>query len=284
MPGFQPRPLHPERSARDLYGAEIRRLREAAGMSLTRLAEILKFSKAHLSRIETAESPPPEGLSEKLDAAFGTGGTFVRLFPLARLEQFPDRYRRYMELAAQAVIRESFTETIPGLLQTPAFVEAILRAGAPCSDEDEIQHKITARLKQQDRLHGANPPRYWFIMDEAALRRIVGGPLLMRDQMKALLEAGKLRHVTLQVLPFRAGGHSELGGSLMLLKLPGGSVVAYEEGSRNGLLIEKSDIVAKRQAYYDLLRAQALSPEDSSAMISAALEGFDHAARPVAEE
>lgn len=284
MPGFQPRPLHPARSARDLYGSEIRRLREEARMSLTRLAEVLKFSKAHLSRIETAESPPPEGLSEKLDAAFGTGGTFLRLFPLARLEQFPDRYRRYMDLAAQAAVLESYTETIHGLLQTPAYAEAILRAGDPFASEDEIQHKVMARLKQQERLHGPTPPRYWFIQDEAALRRTVGEPLLMRDQMQALLTAGKMQNVTLQVLPFSAGFHSELGGSLTLLTPPAGAVVAYEEGSRTGTLLEKMDIVAKRRAYYDLLRAQALSPRDSLAMISAALKGFDHASRPVAEE
>lgn len=189
-----------------------------------------------------------------------------------------------MDLATQAMVREGYSETVHGLLQTRAFAEVILRAGAPFASEDEIEHKVAARLKQQERLHGPNPPRYWFILDEASLRRIVGNPRLMRDQMQQLLQAGTLRHVTLQVLPFSAGAHSELGGSLTLLTLPGGSTVAYEEGSRNGLLIEKSDIVAKRRAYYDLLRAQALSPRESQAMISKALEAFDHAAQPLAEE
>ncbi|GAB2738339.1 helix-turn-helix domain-containing protein [Kitasatospora kifunensis] len=284
MAGFQPRPLQPERSARDLYGSEIRRLREEAGMSLTRLAEILKFSKAHLSRIETAESPPPKGLSEKLDAAFGTGGSFLRLFPLARLEQFPDRYRRFMDQAAQAVVREGYTLTVHGLLQTAAYAEAILRSGDPFATDDEIEHKLAVRLKQQERLSGPNPPRYWFILDELALRRPIGGPVVMRDQMQRLLNVSRPPHLTIQVLPYAAGAHSELGGSLTLLTMPGGSVVAWEEGSRSGSLIEKSEDVAKRRAYYDLLRAQARSPEDSLAMISAALKGFDHAARAVAEE
>ncbi|MDH6122086.1 helix-turn-helix transcriptional regulator [Kitasatospora sp. GAS204B] len=281
---FQPRPLFPERSARDLYGADLRRYREAAGMSLSQLGEVLKFSKAHLSRIETAESLPPEGLSEKLDAAFGTDGHFTRLYPLAILEQFPDRYKRYMELAAQAVVRESFTEIVPGLLQTPDYAEAIMRSGDPFATDEEIEQKVAARLKQQERLRSANPPRYWFILDEVALRRPVGGPIAMRDQMQRLLDAARPPHLTIQVLPFSAGAHSEMGGSLVLLTLPGGHVVAYEEGSRTGSLIEKSEDVAKRRAYYDHLRALALSPEDSLATIGATLRGFDHAARPVAEE
>ncbi|WP_329566444.1 helix-turn-helix domain-containing protein [Kitasatospora sp. NBC_01266] len=281
---FQPRPLFPERSARDLYGSDLRRYREAAGLSLSQLGEVLKFSKAHLSRIETAESLPPKGLSEKLDAAFGTDGHFCRLFPLAALEEFPNRYRRYMELAAQAALLESYTEIVHGLLQTPAFATAALRAGDPFASDEEINQKVAARIKQQARLHGSTPPRYWFIMDEVALRRPVGDSLIMRDQMQALLNTAELRHVTLQILPFAAGYHSETGGSLTLLTLSGRSVVAYEEGSRSGTLIEENGIVAKCQAYYDLLRAQALSPRDSLAVIGTALKGFEHAARSVAEE
>ncbi|WP_035845388.1 helix-turn-helix domain-containing protein [Kitasatospora azatica] len=286
---FEPRELHPGRSARDLYGWEIRRHRKMAGdMSMTRLAEVLKFSKAHLSRIECAESLPPEGLSEKLDAAFGTDGVFLRLYPLAKKEQFPNRYRRYMELSNEAVAFESYTDTVHGLLQTPAFAAAALRAGDPFASAEEIAQKVAARLQLQERLRGAAPPQYWFILDESGLRRAAGEPHVMRDQLQSLLDASMMRNVTLQILPFSAGFHSETGGSLTLLTLPNGKVVAYEEGSRSGSLIEESDAVAKRDAYYDLLRAQALSPRDTQAMLSVALKGFEDAApkaaRPVAEE
>ncbi|MFE4599986.1 Scr1 family TA system antitoxin-like transcriptional regulator [Kitasatospora indigofera] len=286
---FKGRDLHPERSARDLYGAEIRRHRlRADGMSLARLADVLNFSKAHLSRIETAESAPPEGLSERLDAAFGTDGLFAKLYPLARREEFPDRYRRQMELAGVAALHESYTVTIHGLLQTPAFAEAMLRAGDPFATTDEIADRLAARLRRQQRLHGPNPPRYWFITDEVALHRPVGGPAVMREQLGTLLAAGELLHVTLQVLPYAAGEHSEMGGSLTLLTLPNRSEIAYEEGSRSGSLIDDPKAVAKRRALYDLLRAQALSPKESMAMISSALEGFSNelrrTSRPVAEE
>ncbi|MFJ1704645.1 Scr1 family TA system antitoxin-like transcriptional regulator [Kitasatospora sp. NPDC088346] len=276
--GFRPRDLRPDRSARDFYGAEIRRHRELAdGMSLTSLAGILKFSKAHLSRIETAEAPPPPGLSEKLDIAFGTDGTFSRLYQLARNEVFPDRYRRFMGLADQAIVYESYTVTVHGLLQTPTVAEAVLRAGDPFATEDEISHRLTARLARQDRLHGPTPPRFWFILDESALRRPVGGVRAIREQINVLLTVGRLPHVTIQVLPYAAQEHSEMGGSLTLLTLPGRSVLAYEEGSRSGSLIEGQEDVSRRRALYDLLRAQALSPRDSAAMMNATMEGFDHA-------
>ncbi|MET9612332.1 helix-turn-helix domain-containing protein [Kitasatospora indigofera] len=246
-------------------------------MSLARLAAILNFSKAHLSRIETAESAPPRGLSEKLDAVFGTEGLFIGLYPLARAQEFPDKYRRFMEASAAAALHESYTVTVPGLLQTPAFAEAILRSGDPFATDDEITDRLTARLSRQGRLHGIAPARYWFILDEVALHRPVGGPPTMRDQLSALLTLGDLRQVTIQVLPYSAGEHSEMGGSLTLLTLPSRSVVAYEEGSRSGTLIDDPDEVTTRRALYDLLRAQALSPKDSAVMISSALEGFDHA-------
>lgn len=99
----------------------------------------------------------------------------------------------------------------------------------------------------------------------------------MREQLNVLLTVGKVPHVTIQVLPYAAQEHSEMGGSLTLLTLPGQSVVAYEEGSRSGSLIEAQEDVSKRRALYDLLRAQALSPRDSAAMMNAAMEGFGHA-------
>ncbi|WP_157875867.1 helix-turn-helix domain-containing protein, partial [Streptacidiphilus griseoplanus] len=115
----RPRELKPGRSVRDFYGAEIRRLRTEAGLSLVQLAGILNYSKSHLGNIETADRVVPPDLSAKLDAAFGTGGHFGRLYPLACREAHPDKYRRFMELEAQAAsVAEYAAHTVPGLLQT----------------------------------------------------------------------------------------------------------------------------------------------------------------------
>ncbi|GAA2349065.1 MULTISPECIES: helix-turn-helix domain-containing protein [Streptomyces] len=272
---FQPRELFPDRSARDLFGAEIRRHREKADMSLRRLSEVLNYSKSHLARIEAAECLPYDDLPAKLDACFGTDGMFARLYALAKNEPFPRKYRRMIELESRAAIIEQYVgATFPGLLQTAELAEHSLRSGFPHAPDAEIQAMVKARIDRQVLLARAKPPRCWFVLDEAVLRRPVGGPAVMRDQLSSLLERGTQSHVTIQVLPFTAGGHAEAGGSLTLFTTPGEPPVAYDESSQSGLIVEDQGDVAQRRENYDLLRAMALSPRDSEAMIRAVMEDW----------
>ncbi|GLV74668.1 Scr1 family TA system antitoxin-like transcriptional regulator [Streptomyces hygroscopicus] len=270
---FQPRELFPDRSARDLFGAEIRRHREKADMSLRRLSEVLNYSKSHLARIEAAESLPYDDLPAKLDACFGTDGLFARLYALAKNEPFPGKYRRVVEVESRAILIEEYAcATIPGLLQTAELARASLRIGHRHAPDAEIDALVKARLDRQARLDQPHPPECWFIVDEAALRRPAGGPEVMRRQMESLLESGTHPYVTLQVLPFSAGHHVEAGNSLVLYTLPDEPMLAYRESSRFGMVIDDNDVVTKLRKNYDLLRAMALSPRDSEAMIRAMLK------------
>ncbi|MFI0213197.1 helix-turn-helix domain-containing protein [Streptomyces lydicus] len=273
---FQPNDLKPDRSARDFFGAEIRRYREKAGMSLLQLAEILNYSKSFVARIETAEQLPYDDVPAKLDAHFGTDGHFGRLYALARNERVPGKYRRMMELEDQATRIEEYTSgAVPGLLQTPELAECWLRCGHPHAPDEEIESLVQARMDRQARLSAPKPPHCWFIVDEAVLRRPVGSHQVMARQMKSLIERGRAPHITLQVLPFAAGEHPQvLGGSLALYTVPNQPLVAYEEGSRSGSIMEDQATVAEYQESYDLLRAMALSPRDSEAMIRAAMEDW----------
>jgi transcriptional regulator with XRE-family HTH domain len=267
--------LSPDRSVRDLFGAEVRRHREKAGMSLRRLAEVLNYSKSHLARIETAESLPYDDLPAKLDACFGTDGHFARLHAVAKKEPFPGKYRRVIEYESRATVIESYVSgTVHGLLQTRQFAERWLRCGHPHAPNPEIEALVQARIDRQERLNSPKPPRCWFILDEAVLRRRIGNPEVMRHQLMALIERGAESHITLQVLPFQAGEHPDLGGSLSLYTVPHQPLVAYVEGSRFGTIIEDREAVAERRESYDLLRAMALSPHDSEAMIRAAMEDW----------
>ncbi|MGW3568888.1 helix-turn-helix domain-containing protein [Streptomyces sp. NPDC000941] len=273
---FQPRELQPDRSARDLLGFEIRRHREKAGMSLRQLADVLNYSKSNLARIEAAETLPYDGLASALDACFGTDGLFARLYELARKEPFPGKYRRVIEIESRALVIESYVSaTVHGLLQTPEFADRWLRCGHPDAPDGEIASLVKARLDRQERLSVSRPPRCWFILDETVLRRRVGSPEVMRHQMERLLERAAQPNITVQILPFTAGGeHPDLGGSLTLFTSPDHAQVAYVEGSRFGTIIEGRDEVVKRQQSYDLFRAMALSPYDSEAMIRAAMEDW----------
>lgn len=272
---FQPRELFPDRSARDLFGAEVRRHREKAEMSLRRLSEVLNYSKSHLARIEAAESLPYDDLPAKLDACFGTDGMFARLYALARNEPFPAKYRRMIELESRATIIEQYVNaTFPGLLQTSQLAEHALRCGHPHAPDAEIAAMVEARTARQALLDRPKPPRCWFILDEAVLRRPVGGPEVMRAQLASLIERGTQSSVTLQVLPFSAGNHAEAGGALTLFTIPGEPLMAYEEGSQSGAIIIDQGSVARRRENYDLLRAMALSPRDSEAVIRASMKDW----------
>ncbi len=270
---FQPHDLSPERSARDLFGARLRHHREKADLSLRRLAEVLNYSKSHLARIERAESLPYDDLPSKLDTCFGTEGLFVSLYELARKEPFPGKYRRVTELAGRAtVIRQYTSATVPGMLQIPEFAERSLRCGLPHAPEQEIEDLVRARIDRQGRLGATKPPRCWFVLDEAVLRRPVGSRDLMHRQMLSLIERGTAPHITLQILPFSAGEHAEMGGSLTLYTVPDEPIVAYLEGSRSGRIVDDGYRVAEMEESYDLLRAMALSPRESEALIRAAME------------
>ncbi|MGW8401193.1 helix-turn-helix domain-containing protein [Streptomyces lydicus] len=280
---FEARELTPDRSVRDLFGAELRRHRGAAGMSLRQLSEVVNYSKSQLARIEAAESLPYDDLPTKLDVCFGTGELFARLHAVAKKEPFPGKYRRIIsEIESRATVIEEYTSaTVPGLLQTRKLAEESLRLGNPYASDAEVESLVQARMDRQALLERPEPPRCWFILDEAVLRRPVGERKVMRQQLAHLTQVATKPHLTLQVLPFAAGGHAEAGGSLMLYTLPHQPLTAYEEGSHSGTIIENQSDVATRRENYDLLRAMALSPRDSEAMIQMAMEDWTPCESPL---
>lgn len=272
---FRSQTLTPDRSARHFFGAEMRRHREAAGLPLVRLAEIVTSSKSTLARVETAELMPPPELPDRLDLAFGTDEFFNRLYGLVKREVHPDQYRRYMDFEEQADVIEDFsTHVIPGLLQTEAYARAFF-GYEPGTTADEAEERVRARLSRQERLHSPNPPRYWAVLDEAVLRRPVGDAEIMHGQLAALLPSIDSTHTKVQVLPFAHGGHALMEGPLKLLRLPGSRTVAYEEGRKSGHLLEDPEEVQGRWAAYDALRAYALCPKDSAALIRQAMEDYE---------
>ncbi|MBC3982814.1 helix-turn-helix domain-containing protein [Streptomyces sp. AC536] len=273
----RPRDLTPDRSARHLFGAEMRRLREAAGMSLDALGEVLKYGKSSLHRFETAQTMVPPDLPTKLDTAFGTDGLFGKLYELARKEVHPDRYRRRMELEAQArVINEYAGHVVPGLVQTDPYARALFRVSNPQAIPEEIEDKVSARLSRQALLRAEPPPELSIILDETVLRRVVGGPAVMREQLATLLPLVDGPATVIQVMPFSHGAHALLGGSLTLMTLEKGAVIAYEESIDTGNLLEDPIEATARRRAYDRMRAHALSPTDSAALIRSTMEALPH--------
>ncbi|MCH0571409.1 XRE family transcriptional regulator [Streptomyces sp. MUM 136J] len=254
----------------------MRRQRQLAGVSLDRLSDIVNYSKTQLHGVETAERLPLPPLSAKLDAAFGTGGLFEGLWSIIQRERYPDRYRRFMELADQATdIHEYAGHLVPGLIQTPAYARALLRVGDPGASAEEIERKVGVRVGRQGRLREGGGPYLWALLEEGVLRRPVGGPATMREQLQVLLSHAESSRVEVQVIPYGHGEHSLLDSTLTLMTMPNTATIAYVESNYSGQLIEDPVEAMKRRRAYDLLRANALSPRKSAAMIKAAMEGFN---------
>ncbi|NGO43098.1 helix-turn-helix domain-containing protein [Streptomyces ureilyticus] len=271
---FKPQTLTPYLSARHYFGAEQRRHREGASLSLVQLAGIVNSSKSTLARVETAELMPPPDLPDRLDVAFGTDRHFHGLYELAKREAHPDQYRRFMDFEAQAEVIENYEpQVIPGLLQTREYADAQLSLQEELPRE-KVEELVNARMARKDRLRSAQAPLRWAIIDEAVLRRPFGSRECMYKQLASLLRQVDTPDSKVQVMPFSAGAHYLMGGALTLLTLPNSSTVAYEEGIEVGHLYEDRDLVKKWRRRYEVLRANALPQAASAELIRQAMEDY----------
>ncbi|MPY55092.1 helix-turn-helix domain-containing protein [Streptomyces acidicola] len=257
-----------------LFGARVRRLRTAAGLTQAELGKMTHVVSTRITQIERASGAKPTlELARALDAALGADDLLVELWPYVYREAFPDWSRKFMEYSERAVgIREYAAHVVPGLLQTEAYARAVLSVGRTLGSKEHLEERVTARMGRQDRLGTPDRPELWVVLDEAVLRRPVGGQAVMLEQLERLLESAAKPHITVQVLPFDQGEHDVMGGSLTVLTMPDGSEVAYTEGAHYGQLIEDPDEVRSFALTYDRLRAAALPPLMSLGMIRSVME------------
>jgi transcriptional regulator with XRE-family HTH domain len=258
-----------------LFGSRVRRLRTAAGLTQAELGEKTHVVSTRITQIERSSGAKPTlELARALDAALGADNLLVDLWPYVYREAFPDWSRAFMAHSERAVsIRQYAAHVVPGLLQTEAYARAVLSLDTLLSGEEQLEERVAARLGRQERLGSPDRPDLWVVLDEAVLRRPVGGSAVMRGQLTQLLEAAADPWVTVQVLPFDQGGHEAMGGSLTVLTLPDGTEVAYTESADYGQLIEDPADVSHYSVIYDRLRAVALPPLMSLGMIRSVLEG-----------
>jgi hypothetical protein len=172
---------------------------------------------------------------------------------LAREANKPDWWHRYSDVlpnwfevyisleAAASLIRSYEIQFVPGLLQVEDYARAVIKLGFPDARENELEQRVNLRIERQKCLSDPNPPRLWTVVDEAALRRPLGGTKAMRAQLKHLLEATDLPNVTMQVIPFAAGGHAAAGGAFTILRFaePDLSDVVYLEQLSSALYLDK---------------------------------------------
>ncbi|MFG2602068.1 helix-turn-helix domain-containing protein [Streptomyces sp. NPDC048514] len=263
-------------------GAELRTLRTRAGLTSGEAAHLVGWHQSKVSRIETgASGVKPADLRLLLDA-YEVRDRHLRdlLLMLAGSEDtgghnrwwhayrgvLPPTYRDYISLESQAsAMRTVETTVVPGLLQTAEYARAVTRAAVNDLAEDRLDVLVEVRLARQDVLRSQQPLRLCAVLDEAVLRREVGGPEVMARQLERLCEAARLPQVRLQILPFRAGAHVGLTGPFVIFSFPSTSdldVVVLDQLTSSLYLERKEDLMAYSEAF-DTLQAHALSPEDS---------------------
>lgn len=266
-----PLELDPSSSVLAYFGSELRRYRIAAELSQERLGEAINYTGALVGLVETAKRTPTREFAELCDAALETGGALARLWPLVNRGHFPSWFRGFVELEATATTIEWFEpQNVPGLLQTEDYARALIQA---CWSESAEQ-QVSARMERQRVLDNPTSPLLWTILDEAVLRRPIGGQAVMRGQLKRLAELMETQRVVLQVLPYEAGAHACSDGAMIILGFNEGPDVVYIEGYGSGQLVNLPNEVRRCRLRYDLARAAALSPEASVAKIEALMEGL----------
>ncbi|MFF7126436.1 Scr1 family TA system antitoxin-like transcriptional regulator [Streptomyces sp. NPDC008240] len=261
--------LDPGASPLDYYGYELRRCREAAGLTQRQLGDIVNYTGSLVGQVETARKLPTQEFSERVDAALGTGGLLSRLVTLVMRSQLPAWFQQVAELEVRAVEICSFqTHMILGLLQTPAYARAVLGA----VDRSDLDDRTAVRLARQRIFDKEEPPVFWAVLSEAALHLEIGGPETMRGQLARLLTFEDNPRINIQVLPFSAGSHAGLTGSFDLYRFVGDPTILYTESYGSGCPTAHPDTVRDCSLRYDHLRAAALSLKDSADLIRRAME------------
>ncbi len=184
--------------------------------------------------------------------------------------ELPDAYAAYISFENEARSLLNYESLfIPGLLQTRDYAQAALQRGNPTAVKEEIQRLVAARINRQAVLTRDPPLRLWTIMDEAALHRPVGGRGVMSAQLEQLTDRAELPHVTLQVLPYDAGGHPGMAGAFAILQFgePSANDVVYIETQAGDLFLESEIDINRFTSIFEHLRAQALPPEASVSFI-----------------
>jgi transcriptional regulator with XRE-family HTH domain len=264
--------------------AEMRRLRDERGLTIEDVSQASDgdISESALSRWESGDRGlRPTELRILLDIYQVTDPERESLLTLCRQarergwwhtygDAVPDWFKTYVGLETDATsIHVYESELVDGLLQTENYARAILRsAPIPISDK-EAERKVAMRAARQERLTGEEPPEYWAVLNEAVIRRTVGGNEVMRAQLRRIAEISELAHVNIQVLPFRAGEHSAMMGAFRILGFPEASDphVVYQENELGGLYHERLEDVDRYKVMFNHLIARALDPNESRRFI-----------------
>ncbi|WP_262285268.1 helix-turn-helix transcriptional regulator [Micromonospora sp. MA102] len=269
---------------RMLLGVRLRRLREGAGVSRESAGWEIRSSESKISRMELGRVGFKERDVADLLTLYGVTAADERaaLLRLARDANSPGWWQRYGDVlpgwfqsylgleAAATLIRTYEVQFVPGLLQTPAYARAVVLLGHHDAPPAEVDRRVRLRMERQGLLRRGDPPQLWAVLDEAVLRRPVGGAAVMREQVDALIEATAAPHVRLQIVPFDAGGHAAAGGAFSILRFGDQDLpdIVYIEQLTSAVYLDKRDDLDHYATAMERLCGEAAPPERTPELLA----------------
>ncbi|GAA2547028.1 helix-turn-helix domain-containing protein [Pseudonocardia hydrocarbonoxydans] len=269
---------------RILLGTQLRRLREANGVTREAAGEAIRASSAKISRLELGRVGCKERDVLDLLTLYGVTDPAERegyrdLATRANArgwwqqhnDVLPSWFEMYLRLEQAAkVIRTFELQFVPGLLQTEEYARSVILLGHRGSPPDDVDQRVQLRMSRQKMLGEPGAPQVWAVLDEAAVSRPYGTPAVMRAQLEHLLEAGHRPNVTIQLLPFRAGSHAAAGGPFSILRFaePDLPDVVYLEQLNSAVYLDKRSDVEDYAGVWERLVVQALTPRDTRAALT----------------
>jgi hypothetical protein len=273
---------------RILLGAQLRRLREGVSISREDAGYHIRASGSKISRMELGRVSFKERDVADLLEFYGVTDTAERdsLIQLTREANATPWWQKYQDVVpdwfgvfvgleeAAQLIRLYEVQFVPGLLQTEEYARAVVMQGAPDIEPDEVERRVAVRMGRQKLLTRSNPPRVWAVVDEAALRRPMGGRDVLAAQIERLLDAVGEPNITLQVMPFRYGGHGAEGGAFTIMRFPEADLpdMVYMEYLTGALYLDKPDEVERYAAVMERLSVAGTSPERTREMLTTVLK------------
>ena len=272
-------------------GARLRQLREAKGISRADAGWAIRGSDSKISRMELGRVSFKERDVADLLELYGMDDPVERdrLLILTKEANTPGWWNAYNDVLASwfqnyldleqaaELIRTYEVQFVPGLLQTDAYARAVIALGGVALGEQAVDRRAALRMARQQVFDRPHPPRLWAIIDEAALRRPIGGPAVLREQIVALIEVCERPEVRLQVIPFASGGHSAMGGAFSILRFPHQDVpdVVYIEHLTSGLYLEKREDIDLYSGAMAQLSLEAEPPDRTPAILRTILSELD---------
>lgn len=250
------------------FGRQLKLLRARAGLDRTEFGKRVGYAAQSVASFEQGRRIPQPRFIDRADDVLDAGGVLKALKEEVARAQYPAFFRDAARLEAKAAALSVYAvSAVSGLLQTEEYARAVFQMQRPLLDDDVIAQRLEARMVRQNVFDRRPAPLMSFVIEESVLRRPLGGKKVMRDTLEQVLVTGQLRNVEIQVMPTDRADHAGLGGPFTLIDTAKGQRIAYTEVQDDSRLYTGVRKIRELEARYGILRSQALTPTESSALI-----------------